>query len=249
MPKKRTYQNVFLRMPQPRFGVEQTVDAGRQTGRRRRRCSRRCLSLLCLINATNSSSLMNSFLAFFFCCCLFSKIKFKKINKKCKEKISNSAREIERKSMCVGKRASLLCWVFITDNCSWRGGQLTRAHFVSGRDSLNLTSARIYRSNLVPDAYFYFSLEKRWGGMMRRRPMGFVERLMCVSGGTRPGTSKTSLHNNNNKNKGAREGTPKNKLYIYITARPSSTVPSALVSVVAFISCLFYFCFFCFYFL
>lgn len=48
--KKKTYQNVFLRMPQPRFGVEKTVDAGSQTGRRRRRrCSRRCLSLLCLI--------------------------------------------------------------------------------------------------------------------------------------------------------------------------------------------------------
>jgi hypothetical protein len=65
--KRRTYQNVFLRVPQPRFGVEKTVDAGSQTGRRRRRrCSRRCLSLLCLMchNSTNSSSLIKSFFSY-----------------------------------------------------------------------------------------------------------------------------------------------------------------------------------------
>lgn len=72
--KRRTYQNVFLRVPQPRFGVEKTVDAGSQTGRRRRRrCSRRCLSLLCLMchNSTNSSSLIKSFFLCSTCDVLF----------------------------------------------------------------------------------------------------------------------------------------------------------------------------------
>lgn len=44
-----TYQNVFFRMPKTRFGVEQTVDAGREAGRSRRRCRRRSLCLLSLL--------------------------------------------------------------------------------------------------------------------------------------------------------------------------------------------------------